>query len=73
MLTHLCRLYFPILINWTSQFPILGLLGGSFFHFHSNLKRNFCNASSGDPDQTLRSAVSGLVLHYLPTSYKKGR
>ena len=28
-----------ILINWTSQFPILGLLGG-IFHFYSNFKRN---------------------------------
>ena len=41
LLTHLCRMYFPILINWTSPFPILGLLGG-IFHFYSNFKRNFC-------------------------------
>ena len=27
-LTHLSRLCFPIPINWTSPFPILGLLGG---------------------------------------------
>ena len=40
-LTHLCTIYFPILINWTSPFPILGLLGG-IFHFYSNFKRNFC-------------------------------
>ena len=25
ILTHLCRMYFPILINWTSPFPNLGL------------------------------------------------
>ena len=31
-LTHLCRMYFPIVINWTSPFPILGLLG-DIFHF----------------------------------------
>ena len=31
----------PILINWTSPFPIFGLLG-EIFHFNSNLKRNFC-------------------------------
>ena len=24
VLTHLCQMYFPILINWTSPFPILG-------------------------------------------------
>ena len=32
---------FPILINWTSPFSILGLLGG-IFRFQSNFKRNFC-------------------------------
>ena len=41
LLTHLCRIYFPIIINWTSPFPNLGLLGGTF-HFYSNFKRNFC-------------------------------
>ena len=41
VLTHLCRMYFPILINWMSPFPVLGLLGG-IFHFFSNFKRNFC-------------------------------
>ena len=29
-LTHLSRMEFPTDINWTSQFPILGLLGGIF-------------------------------------------
>ena len=28
-------------------------------------------ANSGDPDQTLHSAVSGLGQHYMPTSHKK--
>ena len=40
-LSHLCRMYFPILINWTSPFPILWLLGG-IFHFYSSFERNFC-------------------------------
>ena len=40
-LTNLWRMYFPILINWTSPFPIVGLLGG-IFHFYSDFKRNFC-------------------------------
>ena len=31
----------PIFINWTSPFPILGLLGG-IFHFYSNFNRTFC-------------------------------
>ena len=26
-------MYFPILINWTSPFPVLGLLGGIFLNF----------------------------------------
>ena len=58
-------MYFPILINWTSPFPILGLLGG-IFHFYSNFKRNFLIANSGEPDQTPRFAASDLVLHCLP-------
>ena len=33
-------MYFHIHINWTSPFPILGLLSG-IFHFYSNFKRNF--------------------------------
>ena len=32
---------FPTVFNWTSPFPILGLLGG-ILHFCSNFKRNFC-------------------------------
>ena len=32
---------FPILINWTSPFPILWVLGG-IFHFYSNSKGHFC-------------------------------
>ena len=40
-LTHLCRMYFPIIINWTSPFTILGLVG-DIFHFYSYFKRNFC-------------------------------
>ena len=39
--TDLCRMYFPILINWTSPYLMLWLLGGSF-HFYSNFKINFC-------------------------------
>ena len=34
-------MYFPILINWTSPFPILGLLG-DIFQFYSNFNRNSC-------------------------------
>ena len=40
-LTYLCQMYFPILINRMSPFPILRLLDGHF-NFYSNFKRNFC-------------------------------
>ena len=59
-LTHLCQMYFPILINWTSPFPILGLLGGKLLF-----------ANSGEPDQTPHFAVSDLVLHCLLMSQKR--
>ena len=39
--TYLSRMYFTILINCTSPFSILGLLGG-IFHFYSNFKGDFC-------------------------------
>ena len=35
-------MYFPIVINRTSPFPILQRLLGGIFHFYSNFKRNFC-------------------------------
>ena len=56
-LTHLCRMYFPILINWMSPFPVLGLLGG-IFHFHSNFKRNLCK-------QTVENLIRRRVLRRL--------
>ena len=62
-LTHLCRMYFPILINWISPFPVLGLLGG-IFHFCSNFKRNFCK-------QTVENLIRRRILHCLPMSHKK--
>ena len=56
-LTHLFRMYFPILIDWTSQFPILWLLGG-IFHFYSNFKRKFCK-------QTVENLIRRRVLRRL--------
>ena len=58
---------FPIHINWTSLFPILGLLGGI-----SNFIQILKEANSGEPGQT-RFAASDLVLHCLPMSHKKER
>ena len=63
-------MYFPILINWTSPFLILGLLGG-IFHFLFKFLKTFLLAISGEPDQTPRFATSDLVLHCLSMS-KKG-
>ena len=37
----LCLMEFPALRNWTSPFPILGLLGGNF-HLFKFLKGDFC-------------------------------
>ena len=50
-LTHLSRMEFPTIINWTSLFP---LVGGVIFHFYSNFNRTFYKqtVNSGDPDQT---------------------
>ena len=62
-------MYFPILINWTSPFPILGLLGGisQFIHI---LKEVFV-IKQREPDLTLCFAASDLDLDCLPMSHKK--
>ena len=66
MLTHLRRMEFPTIINWTCPFP--GLLGG-IFHFYSNFKRALCK-------QTVetQNVASDLGLHCLlcPTKRKLG-
>ena len=41
-LTHLSRMEFPNLNNWTSPFLFFGLLGGILSLF-SNFKRTYCN------------------------------
>ena len=41
LLPHLCRMYFPILINWISIFPLQGMLDG-IFHFNTISNRIFC-------------------------------
>ena len=50
-------MYFPILINWTSPFTILVLLGG-IFQFYSNFKRNFCK-------QTVENLIRRRILRRL--------
>ena len=40
-LTNLCRMEFPIDINWNSPFLFLWMLGG-IFHIYSNFNRIFC-------------------------------
>ena len=57
ILTHLCRMYFPIPIIWTSPFLILGLLG-VIFHFNSSLERNFCK-------QTVENLIRHCILRRL--------
>ena len=53
---------FPILINWTSPFPILGVLGG-IFYFYSNFKMSFC--------KKIVEKLSDQILHCLSMSHKK--
>ena len=57
-LTHLCKMYFPFLINWMSPFPILGLMSGIFPHFYSNFKRHVCK-------QTVDNLIRRRVLRRL--------
>ena len=57
VLTHLCQMYFPIFINWTSPLAILGLLN-SIFQFYSNFKRHFCK-------QTVENLISCRILRHL--------
>ena len=63
-------MYFHMLINWTSPFPILGLLG-VFFPFLFKFEKKLLYANRGEPDQMPRFAASDLVLHCLPMSHKK--
>ena len=68
-------MYFPIFINWTSQFPILGLLGVVCFFFFFSFLFKYCIETSvcknGEPDQTPRFAAFDLVLQCLPMSRQK--
>ena len=41
-LTHICLVDYTILINWTSQFTILGVSGVVLFHFYSISNRYSC-------------------------------
>ena len=57
-LIRICLVELSILINWTSQFPVLRV-SGVLFHFYYISKL----ANSEDPDRTPRSAASDLGLH----------
>ena len=41
VLTHLRRMEYPTLINWTSPYPFQKVFG-SIFHLDSNFNRTFC-------------------------------
>ena len=56
-LTHICVVDFPILINWTSPFPILGV-SGELFHLYSILNRYSCK-------QTVKTLITCRVLRRL--------
>ena len=61
-LTYLSQMDLPTLISRMSLFPILGVLGDIFFICFP-IFFNILLANSGDPDQTLLFAASGLGLH----------
>ena len=65
---------FPALISRTSQFPILGVLGG-IFHCYSNFNRTFCKQTVETLIRPHRmtpySAASDLGPQCLPMSHKK--
>ena len=48
---------FLTLMNWTSPFPILGLLQCGIFHFGSNLKKKLLLANSREPGFALLADV----------------
>ena len=54
---------FPTLISRTNPFSTLGVLGGIFSFFFSNLNRTYSKANIEDPDQTPHHAASDLGLH----------
>ena len=61
----------PTTINWSSPFPILGVLGGIFLIFHFFTENiHVSKQNSEGPDQTSHYAVSALNLHCLPMSHK---
>ena len=61
---------FLALINWTSPFPLKGLLGGSF-HFYSNFGRTLYKSTVETLNQTPQNVVSDLGLCCLSMSHKK--
>ena len=74
-LTHLCRMEFPTVINWSSPFLFQGMFGG-IFHFYSNFKRKSCKQTVETP---IRRRVLGrliwvctICLHVCPTKRTLG-
>ena len=57
---------FPFIINWTSPFSILGLLGT--FNFTQIFDRTFCKQNSEGSDHMSHNLSSDLGLHcsYVP-------
>ena len=55
--THLNRMEFPTVINWTSPFPFKGAMNGNF-HFYSNFNRTIC-------EQTVETLIRRRVVRRL--------
>ena len=62
---------YPTFVNWTSSFPLKGMLSGNFHLIQILIELMLIN--SGDPDQTPHDAVSAdlnLHVHCIPMSHK---
>ena len=63
-------MYFPILINRTSQISKFRAVG-SYFSYYSNFKTNSCLQTAKNKIKRRVFALSDLVFHSLPMSHKK--
>ena len=49
-------------INWTSPFPVLGVMGGILFHFYSNLLLGLLAKTCADPEKCIRGGPTATFL-----------
>ena len=73
-LTHLYRMEFPSIINWSSPFPFQGMMGGIFHFFPSNFDRKCSKQTVQTPIRPciLRRLIWVCVVCLCPTKWKLG-